>query len=77
MYKTPTNSRQKIYSEVTKQNSENKHSHSCHTILEKLTSHSADSLPKFIFDHKSSLSPSESSQAPQNFSSPTSTPSTS
>ena len=67
----------KSYSEVTKQNSENKHSpscHSCHAILEKLTSLSADNLPKFISDLKSSLSPSVSSQAS---SMPTSIPSTS
>ena len=52
----------KSYSEVTKQNTEIKHHHSCiscHTILEKLSSLTPDTLPKFISDLKTSLSDSK------------------
>ena len=52
----------KSYSEVTKQNTEIKHHHSCiscHTILEKLSSLTPDTLPKFIADLKTSLSDSK------------------
>ena len=53
----------KSYSEVTKQNIENKHDHSCqfcHTILDKLSSLTPDTLPQLIADLKQSLSPSKS-----------------
>ena len=48
---------------MTKQNIENKHDHSCqscHTILEKLSSLTPDTLPQLIADLKQSLSPSKS-----------------
>ena len=71
----------KSYSEVAKSNTETTHGHSCHSchaILEKLTSLSPDTLPKFISELKSSLSLSESRKPTTDSSTlSTSTPSTS
>ena len=71
----------KSYSEVAKSNTETTHGHSCyscHAILEKLTSLSPDTLPKFISELKSSLSLSESRKPTTDSSTlSTSTPSTS
>ena len=53
----------KSYSEVAKQNTESKHSHSCqscHTILEKLSKLTPENLPTLIADIKSALSESNS-----------------